>query len=735
MTVLSTPIKNEMAMQKDLFRFSATLFSETSNEYSSLDSQLQMIKCLFAKNGNEPMTEEEIAVQLLDIYKYHISVDEVGGVIKGHQKTFETVLVDDSVYYKLLESVLASTQEAQKNNINSYIEKFIKEFDIKDNDMCSNSIYAYLYELTTTNINTYRLLISGKNEQKLNDSDLSVDISYLSGVEQQYVHDFISWDDGDKNIALTNIVFTCLEYCLLVNGDKPNKLINKSIRKREIYIDTNIIFRALGINGPIRQRTVKSFLEKCKQAKLKLIISHNTNREFFDTVNYYIEQIHKYPRGNIYAGAYEQLTDYTLFNYYEEWRKDHPTMSMVYFKLFIQSSYEKMVKEYGISDGEKIPRTIYDSEQFKQVRNVYSSTIKKIKDELHDRYVSEDDRYSLKDSHDATVVRYVEMRREETQDTDIFFVSSDKILRYWDLSRPDKEYPVIIYPSQLFLVLIKTCGRSENDFESFVSFINVRSVHQQMSAEKANVIISGISTITEDIEAQEILVTAICNGEYQNILQDSQNNDELYTAVQEVCKKYLEDELKEKQDQITSLQENASINTKRILTLEENAVLHEKEITSLRGQVEKQASDMDERDKLIEKQNREINARKKTSEEHKEQICSFAEKKIRIKLVFKWYVFPIMTAILAISYILFILFQFVACDATWNIITKIVTAIGETTFGKNVDGYIAIVDSALFIVLSTIIAPNFWVKPWDKEKRNDDKLRMVESYIEKNKLL
>lgn len=735
MTVLSTPIKNEMAMQKDLFRFSAALFSETSNEFSSLDSQLQMIKCLFAKNDNEPMTEEEIAVNLLDIYKYHISVDEVDGIIKGHKKTFETVFVDDSVYYKLLESVLASIQEAQKNNIDSYIKRFVEEFDITDNDMCSNAIYAYLYELTTTNINTYRLLISGKNEQKLNDNELSVDISYLSSVEQQYVHDFISWDDGDKNIALTNIVFTCLEYCLLVNGDKPNKLINKSIRKREIYIDTNIIFRALGINGPIRQRTVKSFLEKCKQAKLKLIISHNTKREFFDTINYYLEQIHKYPRGNIYAGAYEQLTDYTLFNYYEDWRKDHPAMSMLYFKMFIQSSYEKMVKEYGISDGEKIPRTIYDSEQFKQARNIYSSTIKNIKDELHDRYVSEDDRYSLKDSHDATVVRYVEMRREETQDTDIFFVSSDKILRYWDLSRPDKEYPVIIYPSQLFLVLIKTCGRSENDFESFVSFINVRSVHQQMPAEKANVIISGISTITEDIEAQEILVTAICNGEYQNILRDSQNNDELYIAVQEVCKKYLEEELKEKQNQITSLQENADINTKRILTLEENAISHEKEITLLRGQVEKQASDMDKRDKLIEQQSQQINAQNKTSEEHKEQICCFAEKKIRTKLVFKWYIFPIITAILAISYILFVLLQFIACEAPWNVATKIVAAIEGTTFGQNVEGYVAVVDSALFVVLSTIIAPNFWVKPWDKEKRNADKLRMVESYIEKNKLL
>lgn len=728
MTVLSTPIKNEIAMQKDLFRFSATLFAETSNEYSSLDSQLQMLKCIFLKRENEPMTVEEIAVQLLDIYKYHISEDEVEKVIKSHKKTFETVVVDDVNSYRLLESVLVATKESQKNNIDSYIIEFMRVFGISDSDACSGAIYSYLYELTTTNINTYKLLILGKRGLDFSDNELSVNISYLSETEQQYVHDFIAWENGDKNIALTNIVFMCLEYCLLVNGDKPNNLLSKSIRKREIFIDTNIIFRALGINGPIRQSTVRAFLNKCKQARLKLIISHNTRKEFFDTIDYYIEEIRRYPRGNVYSGAYEQLSDYTLFDHYEEWRKTHPSMSLIYFKLFVQSSYEKMVKEYSIIDGQKIPKEIYDSEEFKEARNSYSAAIKEIKNELRDRYVSEDDRYSLKDSHDATVVRYVEIRRDEDQNADLFFVSSDKILRYWDLSRPEKEYPVVIYPSQLFLVLIKTCGRSENDFDSFVSFINVRSAHHQMPAEKANAIISGISTITEDIKTQKVLVSAICSGEYQNVLQETDSNDELYEAVQEVCKRYLEEELKAKESEILSLQEDATVTSNRIATLEETAVEHEKEITSLKGQVEKQALDIDKKD-------REIGEREKISEEQKEKVCNFAEKKTKLGLVLKWYVFPIVTVLLILAYVLFVALQFIACDAEWNLSTKIVDVIGKTTFGKNTEGYIAIVDSALFIILTSIVVPNFFVKPWDKEKRNADKQKRIEKYIERNHLL
>lgn len=735
MNILSTSNKNDFAMQKDLFRLSATLFAETSNEYSSLDSQLQMIKCIFLKIDNDPMSVEEIAVQLLEIFKYHISENEVERIIKSQLKTFETVEADGVTSYKLLKSVFTSTKESQKHNIDYYIADFIKMFDIVDAETCSNAIYNYLYELTTTNINSYRLLIAGKSGLNFSDSELSVDISYLKDTEQQYIHDFIAWEDGDKNIALSNIVFTCLEYCLLVNGDRPNKLLANTIRKREIYLDTNIIFRALGINGPIRKRSVNAFLSKCNQAQLKLIISHNTRKEFFDTIDHYLEEIRRYPRGNIYPGAYEQLSNYTLFNLYEEWRGTHPSMSLNYFKMFIQSSYKKMVKEYAMIDDEKIPKSIYDSEQFKEVRNSYSATIKKIKDELRDRYIADDDRYSQKDSHDATVVHYVEMKREENQDSDLFFVSSDKILRYWDLSRPEKDYPVVIYPSQLFLVLIKICGRSENDFDSFVSFINVISAHHQMPAEKANAIICGISTITEDIKSQEILVSAICSGEYQDVIQNAQNSDELYEAVQKVCKRYLEEELKAKESKIASLQESASASSAKITTLEETAVEHEKEITSLRGQVAQQATDINAKNKTIDEKNKEISESKKKSEAHKEQICNFAEKKTRLGLILKWYVFPIVTALFCITYIAFLALQFVACDADWNFVTKIIEAIDETTFGKTVEGYIAIIDSGIFVFLTSIVIPNFLVKPWDKEKRNADKQKRIEKYIAKHKLL
>lgn len=733
--MLATTNKNDIAMQKDIFRFSATLFSETTDVYSSLDSQLQMIKCIFAKANNQSFSKEELVVQLQNVYKYHITVEEIGAILFKQKKTFQTLTVDGEESYKLLDNVYNDVIEAQKNNIDAYIEKFIETFKIEDSETCKDAVHKYLYELTTTNINSYKLLIGGKNITEYADSELSIDTSSLSIREQQYVHDFVGWNNGEKNIALTNIVFACLEYCMLVNGDKPNKLLANSIRRREIYLDTNIIFRALGINGSIRKQTVVSFLNKCKQAKLKLVISFNTKKEFLDTVDYYINQIRLYPSGNVYDGAYEQLSDYTLFSYYAEWRQEHPSMSLIYFMMHIKSSYDQFIKTYDIVDNERIPKTIYDSEQFRTDRNLYSSSIRKIKDELRNRYVLYDERYySFKDNHDAAIVRYIELKRDEIEeDADLFFVSSDKLLRYWDLSRAEKDYPVVIYPSQLFLVLIKTCGRSDNDFDSFVNFINVRSVHAQMSAEKANIIISGISTITEDISTQKILVSAICDGDYQNIVQDYPDNDELYQNVQEICKKYLEEKLKEKEERIVSLQEDASNTAKRIESLEESTLEHKKEISSLKGKVEKQASDIDEKDSVIAVKNEQLSKQQRLSEEQKEKICAFAKKKITPLYIFRCFLIPIALVIITLIAIAFLLLQFLFKEECWNFAILFFDWIKTTWFGEKVGDFVYSIDVALFGAVWFLLK-KFMRNPCNKANNDIYKAQLIQNYIKKNDL-
>lgn len=714
MGVISTPLKNDIAMQKDLFRLAASLYAQTSDTYSTAEAQLQMVKCVFVNNENSPLDYDGITSELLLIYKYHISEDEIISVIKRNKRIFSSVFCDGHEGSRLTDDAYKQAVEVQKQNIDYYIDEYIQFARIPDGEKCKEAIHRYLYELTTTNINSYRVLLIGKYEETFSDKELSVNVDDLTPEEKEYVHNFLIWDNDEKNVALGNIVYCCLEYCLLVNGDAPNSLISKTIRKREVYLDTNVIFRALGINGMPRKRVVIAFLDKCRQAKIKLVISMHTKREFRDTIAHYISEIAQYPRGSIYVGAYEQLADYTIFSLYDEWSQRHKGLSLKYFSTYINSLYATLISKYNIIDDERIPSDVFDSDDFKTKRNAYSASIKESKQAVRQYYYEDYDGYTKSNSHDATVIRYVEVLRQRCDESkDIFLVSSDKALRYWDMTRKENPYPVVVYPSQLFLILIKLCGRSESDFDSFVSFINIRTNTKQLSPEQANIVLAGISSITEDIRTQEVLVSAVFDDDFQNIIQHSNTDSELYQNVQTYSQNYLDEQLKAKDETIVAVSDESAAKDVKI----ENA--------------EKHAQEMDE---LLDVEKRKTASKEKELEEKREHICKYAERKILPWYIFKWYISPFAVVLYSVLFVVFIALQFFFCEADWNLATKLFELIATTTFGKNVEGYIAVIDAATFAVLSVILVPQFWVKPWDAEKRTNDKQAKIAKYIEKNKL-
>lgn len=712
MSAISAPLKNDIAMQKDLFRLAAAIYSESSDVVSDAEIQVQIIRCMFVVTENEYLTKSEIIANLLDIYKYHISEDEVDFIISKSRNVFQCITRDECKAYCLTPQAYSESVEMQKNSIDDYIDQFIAEKEILEKEKCKNAIHVYLYELTTTNINTYRVLLAGKDGTQFTSSELSVDVSELTDTEKQIVHDFLSWDNPAKNLALGNLVYCCLEYCLLINGDSPNRLLKGFIKDREIFLDTNIIFRALGINGESRKKVMLAFLNKCKQAKLKLTISHNTNKEFFDTITYYVSQMQHYHRGNIYLGAFEQLTDYNIFAFYENWRQDHPHVSLMYFISYIRSLYLEFVKKYAIDKDARIPSWIYHSQEFKDVRNKYSSSIKHIKQGIKDSYLSDDYSYTQRDSHDATIVRYIELLREDSDGKDIFLVSSDKALRLWDMNRSDNDYPVVIYPSQLFLVLLKTCGRSENDYDSFVSFINIRPKSKQISPENANIILSAISSITEDIKAQEHLVAAAYSEEFQNVIKNSSSDMDLYEKVQCITQNYLDEELQKSKDKIQSLQMDVSQRGAEVEAMQKKFAEQNDALVASARQIEEQAG------QLKKKQ---------------EQIASLATSKVMPRYVWENYIIPILLVILTISFVAFIVLQFVYKDREWNFAILFYEWIKSTYFGIHVGDFVYAIDVAFAGIVGFLLKR--WMKnPFNSLKREQSKADLVQKYIDDHEL-
>ena len=724
MSVVSAPLKYDIAARKDIFRLSAVLFSETNDDFSTSDAQLQMVKCMFAKLDNIPMSKADIIAGLLDVYKYHVTEDEIIELIRKSKKTFQIIIEDGSEAYRLTDDVYKHTLELQRKGIDFYIDQFIDAAKIEDREKCKDAIYKYLYELTTTNINSYRILLLGNQGEAFHDSDISVDITELDTDEKVYVRDFLEWNDAPKNAALANVVYTCLEYCLLVSGDSPNSLMKGIIRQRVIYLDTNVIFRALGINGESRKKVIHAFLKKCQQAKFKLVISAHTKKEFIETTNIYIDNIKKYPRGVVDPEAYEYLSDYNLYAFYSAWHHTHSAMSLKYFRIYLDSIYDEFVKQYAIVDDEKIPQAIFTSHTFGPIRNTYAQSIQRKKQENRaERSWIQD--INPNNNHDATIIRYIEMLREtQSDEKDIFLVSTDKVLRSWDMGRSDTKYPIVIYPSQLFVILVKLCGRSDDDYKSFVSFIKIKPQSQQITAEKANIILSGISSITEDIEKQRGIIKAAYGGDFQQVIQHSHSDSELYESAQRYSMNYLEGELEDANMQLTEAHQVIDTQSGTIQSLQT-----EKEQVTTRA--EEQAAQAAKKELGFRE---EISSLTNKQEEQREKVCKFAESQIMPVLNFRWYVIPGILLLYTLLVTGFIALQMLWCDKSWNIVTTFCNYVGTTTFGSNIEAYVQVIDAALIVP----IVPLFkclWKNPWNKAARREDMANRVAKYIKDHDLL
>lgn len=724
MSVASAPLKNDIAARKDIFRLSAVLFSETHDVFSTSDAQLQMVKCMFAKLDNKPMSKSEIIAGLLDVYKYHVSEDEIMGLIRKSKKTFQTIIEDNTESFRLTEDAYKQMLELQEKGIDFYIDQFIHVKKIEDGEKCKDAIHKYLYELTTTNINSYRILLLGNLGEAFHDSDISVDVTELDTDEKVFVHDFLEWDDTAKNTALANVVYTCLEYCLLVSGDSPNSLMRGIIRQRVIYLDTNIIFRALGINGESRKTVIHAFLKKCQQAKFKLVVSAHTKKEFIETTDIYIDNIKKYPRGIIDPEAYEYFSDYNLYAFYSAWHHAHPSMSLKYFRIYLDGIYDEFIKQYAIIDDEKIPQAINTSHNFGPTRNSYAQSIQRKKQENRaERNWVQD--INPNNNHDATIIRYIEILRETQGDEkDIFLVSTDKVLRAWDMGRLDIKYPVVIYPSQLFVILVKLCGRSDDDYKSFVSFINIKPQSQQITAEKANIILSGISSITEDIEKQRGIIKAAYGGDFQQIIQHSHSDSELYESAQRYSMNYLEVELKGANSQLNEAQQVIDIQSGTIKDLQ-----IEREQASTRA--EEQATQAAKKEHGYKQEITSLNNRQ---EEQREKVCRFAESQIKPTLNLRWKVIPAMLVLYTLLVVGFIALQMLWCDKSWNVVTTFLDYVGTTTFGTKIEGYVQVIDAALIVPIVPLFK-YLWKNPWNKAAKREDMAKRVTKYIKDHDLL
>lgn len=358
------------------------------------------------------------------------------------------------------------------------------------------------------------------------------------------------------------------------NGNKSHIQLN-NLKNKIFYLDTNVIFRILGINGQNRQNRTFTVLRKFAEVNTQLVISKFSEIEFKDTITFYLDKINRTPihrklNPDIFNEKYfNKSTD--IYDFYYKWRTGKANDSIELFEGYILNLYEKFKIDYKIITDYKIPFDEKDEKTEKQIKELASSisTYKNNDGASHGINA---------DSIDALNVLLVESRRDGKNinifETKHFIISTDQSLRRWDYYR-NTLTPIIVLPSQWLSILLRYINRSNDDFKSFVSFLNLPSGESQIDSEKIHIILAGISEMTENFEQQQLIVQSLVQKKFEGILEKGVNDEEILERTKSFAKLQLQRQIEEivvKHDELKSEFDSHKATTSiNIQTLEKKA--------------------------------------------------------------------------------------------------------------------------------------------------------------------
>lgn len=480
--------------QKNIFRMAALIYGR-SNKSASLDKSFQRVvdDALYCC-GESSIMLTELIVYIHKEYGFLFSVDEIKAIVVDGRDANKKY----GAYYNRDNELVISLTPEYKNKLSficgqrtlyDYIDEYIALYEL-EHDSTQELILRFLYEMFTTNLEGYKLLLQEKFDA------ITSKVCYTEE-EKIIVNDFLNWQDEGKNKAVYDLAGYSLEYCMMTNR-KNTSLNVQNLKNKSFYIDTNILYRAIGLNGDNLKTRANLFLSKFKEVGEKLVISQSTYIEFVDTIDYYIGKIDDAQRPKVRSQVISEfISEDSIFLYYHKWCINRQNRDTQYFRDWIMSEFDSLRAKYEIQQESIYP---FDKEGRKNDINDYISSI----------HGYDPEKPTTSAEYDAENILWVEEKRKGSGDdiyqAKAFLLSSDNALRRWDYQRNFNRVPIVMSPSQWLSIILHYVERTSDDYKSFISFLTMNVRAEVWPIEMLTSVISGIAEATNDIEQQQNLV-------------------------------------------------------------------------------------------------------------------------------------------------------------------------------------------------------------------------------------
>lgn len=420
-----------MGDNRELFRMS---FIIQDNATMTLESNLvKLVETILLDGDKNGLSLFQISDKIESDFSLFFTEEEINKAIQKKGKNIQLL------NGKYLLKPEYRDKLARKENFKSQLEKFavlaIKELELKtEKNELVRLLTDYLYFCFNSNKNSILNLI--------NDSK-ATEISFSKNYDEiKLINDFLSWDNDDKNKFVYNVVSFGYIYCTLT-VKKNDLLSNRLFRGKKFILDANIIFRLAGINNDSRKRTIKSFVQKCKEVGVELCYTTTTLDEIKRVIIKKVEWI-KSVTGEqqpLDLSSYEP-SENDFYSIYSTWaaQSTNQYSDFVAFEKYLTRLIMDVINQlkcfssvnFQVKQKEEFENFLISLSEYKAKHSNKRQT-----------------KASLK--ADVTNILHIKDLRAKSRNNDIwstnvFFISADQNLIRW-ISEIETGVPLVVLPS------------------------------------------------------------------------------------------------------------------------------------------------------------------------------------------------------------------------------------------------------------------------------------------------
>ena len=461
----------------NFFRLAMALGASQASKFQT--NLFKLIKLCLKDSYPNVITASELAETIKQNFSLSFSEEEIVDSIHRNKKAVITNSKKDRLYNEYQLTLEEYQKETAKDDCAVNIDNFISDFievrrekgEDLDFDETKKTIYDFLYFTFNSDAQTVLELID-KN-RVTEKTEYSVDESFTPE-QARTINNFLNWKHQKKNEFVLNMISSCFDYCMLT-VKKDTTSFSDVFNGKQFFLDTNIIFRLAGFNKLERQRSIVSFIDKCKEANIAFCYTNHTKNELETSIDYHVDVLKRILGGkspislksvNALSSRYDNLS---FYEEYCDWCKAPKNRAGDYetFKDYLKRKIRKLIYPFKPVEAENFETT--DKNRFEQLT-------KSFHDYKQERYKNTYDGAIKVDVNNFLFLQKMNSFGNAMNFMDIknYFISADHCLTEWAEKQRPGTVPVFVLPSVWYSILLKYQGRTNEDYDAFCQFLNIR---------------------------------------------------------------------------------------------------------------------------------------------------------------------------------------------------------------------------------------------------------------------